>query len=717
MSTARTSRLVLKNSVTLSSGSITLTQALNQNGVNSGETLLITNNQGLVLTRDFTVEDGGNIIFSNIENPAENIEGDKFAGLYVSQNITLIVHGEIILGDITSDANNNRDVYGVYNQGIIEISSTGSITMGDISSVNGSAIGIYQESTIQKHSNSNTAGTIKMGNITSSNHDAFGVRNGHLNDVRVHIGNVSGGHEASAIKLFATHDNIGSMSAHVLAGNVTNSGNSFTNGVLVNDLSGSFICKNVSNTNNNVDESNVIGIYCIQVNGSATCGDVSGGFLMVGIQCGQLNGSATCGNLSQGFLPYGIVCTSELHGSATCGDVSGEGQTIVGLSIGDATINGNVIIKSAPTGILIEGTPNVGDGKVIIGAVEGGNSGITESNANALANALAVYVYGNEVVISQPEEAVDPEAPEDPEQPGVSVTYVVNGESVKQYIPRGSFLNEEGSLSSLSITSINNAIGGGGLIPATITNININEVEFTSITNNGFEGCELLTSINIPSSVESIGDAAFINCSALTSIVIPDGVSEIKTNTFANCEELASVVIGSGVTQFQSTPFVGCVSLGVVTFKQNNALNLTFSADDFVNSPVNERLTQDATNTENVSYDGSQVTVDRSQGDVTVVNIPIEGATDESTVKLMRRSLITTTEYNRNFIVAVVDYETGVKQSTETYPISSTTEGVEIEGEEVQVTNFELQSITLRVTIDDVFYPFSEDNYNNVQLV
>ena len=234
---------------------ITLAQALQQGGVNSGQILFLCNNQELVLSNNFTIQNGGFVIFCDIENPQGNvpsnsrsIDVNKFAGVFVPQGKKLVVHGEIVLGNISSNAANNKDVYGVYNKGTIEISETGSITMGDIRSVNQNAHGIFQESTIQKHTVSNSAGAIQMGNITSENANAFGVKNGDLNDVRVQIGNVSGSGEVAAVNLFLEVDNVGSMSAHVIAGDVTNSGTSATRGLYVYNLSGSFSCGDVSST-------------------------------------------------------------------------------------------------------------------------------------------------------------------------------------------------------------------------------------------------------------------------------------------------------------------------------------------------------------------------------------------------------------------------------------------------------------------------------------
>src|SRR5574344_1574471 len=48
-----------------------------------------------------------------------------------------------------------------------------------------------------------------------------------------------------------------------------------------------------------------------------------------------------------------------------------------------------------------------------------------------------------------------------------------------------------------------------------------------NLTDNAFNGCSSLTSIEIPSSVTSIGNNAFYYCTSLTSVTIPSSVTSI----------------------------------------------------------------------------------------------------------------------------------------------------------------------------------------------
>ena len=87
--------------------------------------------------------------------------------------------------------------------------------------------------------------------------------------------------------------------------------------------------------------------------------------------------------------------------------------------------------------------------------------------------------------------------------------------------------------------------------------------QLITIGNSAFDNCSgLIGNLIIPEGVETIGDYAFFGCRGLTGeLKIPEGVTTIGEGTFLSCEELTSVNLPSTIKSIGSCVFNHCYSL------------------------------------------------------------------------------------------------------------------------------------------------------------
>ena len=117
-----------------------------------------------------------------------------------------------------------------------------------------------------------------------------------------------------------------------------------------------------------------------------------------------------------------------------------------------------------------------------------------------------------------------------------------------------------------------------------------------SIGDSAFWGCNSLTSLTLPSSLQSIGGGAFIGCTSLRSVIcnqfykvigqmllssdgtqviaywgensevtIPEGVQSIGDSAFSYCKSLSSLTLPSSLQSIGDRAFFGCNSLSSLT--------------------------------------------------------------------------------------------------------------------------------------------------------
>ncbi len=106
-------------------------------------------------------------------------------------------------------------------------------------------------------------------------------------------------------------------------------------------------------------------------------------------------------------------------------------------------------------------------------------------------------------------------------------------------------------------------------IPAIYT-YNGGDYKIIGIADGEFDSCLHLTTVNMPSSIQTIGYNAFSNCTSLTNLTIGEGVTSIGYGAFYNCTNLEEVTIpdsvvtiGSGNTN--NGAFQNCTKLQTVT--------------------------------------------------------------------------------------------------------------------------------------------------------
>lgn len=88
--------------------------------------------------------------------------------------------------------------------------------------------------------------------------------------------------------------------------------------------------------------------------------------------------------------------------------------------------------------------------------------------------------------------------------------------------------------------------------------IRIGDGAFTSY---GARPNDKLTGVQLPPSIETIGQAAFQLCTALLQVQLPEGVDRIEAYAFAGCYALKMANIPASVTQIMGNPWNRCSAL------------------------------------------------------------------------------------------------------------------------------------------------------------
>lgn len=102
------------------------------------------------------------------------------------------------------------------------------------------------------------------------------------------------------------------------------------------------------------------------------------------------------------------------------------------------------------------------------------------------------------------------------------------------------------------------AIGSGAFYEESsghhVTSVEIPS-SITSIGERAFKGCTSLYSIVIPNSVTSIGESAFYGCRSLKDVKLSNNIKTINKYTFCECENLESITIPNSVISIEEFAF------------------------------------------------------------------------------------------------------------------------------------------------------------------
>ncbi len=105
---------------------------------------------------------------------------------------------------------------------------------------------------------------------------------------------------------------------------------------------------------------------------------------------------------------------------------------------------------------------------------------------------------------------------------------------------------------------------------------------------------KLLTELEIPSTVTSIGNYQFYGFNYLTNVTIPDSVTSIGHEAFCNCSSLTSITIPDSVTSIGSAAF----NKAEITYIRISSVEEYLSIDGLVNLEGTRHLINDETNEE-----------------------------------------------------------------------------------------------------------------------
>ena len=93
----------------------------------------------------------------------------------------------------------------------------------------------------------------------------------------------------------------------------------------------------------------------------------------------------------------------------------------------------------------------------------------------------------------------------------------------------------------------------------------------TFISGDFFRGCTSLKSVTLPDSLRETGGCTFMYCTSLTSVRLPATLLSISWQMFKDCKSLTSLTIPRSVVDVKQDAFSGCTALKNVTYTGTTA--------------------------------------------------------------------------------------------------------------------------------------------------
>lgn len=199
---------------------------------------------------------------------------------------------------------------------------------------------------------------------------------------------------------------------------------------------------------------------------------------------------------------------------------------------------------------------------------------------------------------------------------------------------------------TLTISSVKDSVSGIVKIPSEVDGMKV-----VKINDNAFKNKSSILSIEIPSTVQSVGTNAFYNCiglmnvrfdasesavtlgsnafgkcTALEKIILPTEIKSIPSGCFSGCSSLNGVLLPSTVTSIGSEAFLSCSSL--TTFYIPASVT-SIGSKAFVNCNSIEKFMVADENTKFRGYDSCLYSADASE----LIQYPLANSRTDYTIK------------------------------------------------------------------------------------